>query len=127
VCFAYRQSPPIDLFVYDEHRITDFGASNSNVTLDGRQFYVADVEGHFRPSDALLRDHYRQCVPASMKAAAKPVSSRQFDPDIDLGLGGFNLGVGCWWSGREGKEQVEVELSARLHCAHVSCENDTSA
>lgn len=49
----------IDLFVQDEYRITDFGANNPNDTLDGRQFYVADVEEHFRPSDDLLRDHYR--------------------------------------------------------------------
>ena len=58
----------IDFFVQDEYRITDFGASNPNVTPDGRQFYAADFEGHFRPFDDLLRDHYRQCVLACMKA-----------------------------------------------------------
>jgi len=77
----------------DEYRITDFGASNPNATLDGKQFYIADVEEYFRPSDALLRDHYRQCVLACMKTAAEPASvgSRQFDADIDLGQGGFDL------------------------------------
>lgn len=110
----------IDFFVQDEYRITDFGASNPNATPDGRQFYVADVEECFRPSDDLLRDHYRQCVLACMKAAAGPVHLRQFDPDINLGPGGFNLEEGSWWSGPEGKEQMEVELAARLHRTLVS-------
>jgi len=99
---------------------TDFGASNPNATLDGRQFYIADVEEHFRPSDALLRDHYCQCILACMKAAAEPVGSRQFDADIDLGPGGFNLEEGSWWASPEGKEQMEVELAARLHRTLVS-------
>jgi len=104
----------------DEYRITDFGASNPNATPDGRQFYVADVEEHFRPSDDLLRDHYRQCVLTCMKAAAGPVHLRWFDPDINLGPGGFNLEEGSWWSGPDGKEQMEVELAARLHRTLVS-------
>ncbi|KAK2465774.1 hypothetical protein APHAL10511_002318 [Amanita phalloides] len=104
----------------DEYRITDFGGSNPNITLDGRQFYVADVEEHFRPSHALLRDHYRQCVLACIKAVTGPAHLRRFDPNIDLGRGGFNLEEGGWWSGREGKEQLEVELAARLHRAIVS-------
>ena len=84
-------------------------------TLDGRQFYVADVEEHFRPSDDLLRDHYHQCILACMKAAAGPIHLRRFNPDINLGPGGFNLEEGSWWSGPDGKEQMEVELTARLH------------
>jgi hypothetical protein len=113
----------VDLFIVffqDEYRITDFGASNPNVTPDGRQFYVADVEEHFRPSDDLLRDHYRQCILACMKAAAGPANLRRFDPDINLGPGGFTLEEGSWWSGPEGKEQMEVELAARLHHTLVS-------
>jgi hypothetical protein len=110
----------IDFFVQDDYRITDFGASNPKFTPDGRQFYVADVEEHFRPSDDLLRDHYRQCVLACMKAAAGPANLRRFDPDINLGPGGFNLEDGSWWSGPEGKEQMEVELAARLHRTSIS-------
>ena len=110
----------IDFYVQDEYRMTDFGASNPSATPDGRQFYVADVEEHFRPADDLLRDHYRQCVLAYMKATAGPVHLRRFDPDINLGPGGFNLEEGSWWSGPEGKEQMEVELAARLHHALVS-------
>jgi len=55
-----------------------------------------------------------------MKAAAQPARSRRFDPDIDLGPGGFNLEEGNWWSGPEGKGQMEVELAARLHRTSVS-------
>ena len=110
----------IDFYVQDEYRMTDFGASNPSATPDGRQSYVADVEEHFRPADDLLRDHYRQCVLAYMKATAGPVHLRRFDPDINLGPGGFNLEEGSWWSGSEGKEQMEVELAARLHHTLVS-------
>jgi len=60
------------------------------LSQDGRQFYVADVEEHFRPSDDLMRDHYRQCALACMKAVVGPVHLRRFDPDINLGPGGFN-------------------------------------
>jgi hypothetical protein len=55
-----------------------------------------------------------------MKAAVEPVRLRRFDPDIDLGPGGFNLEEGSWWSGPEGKEQMGVELAARLHRTFVS-------
>ena len=81
---------------------------------DERQFYVADVEEHFRPSDDLLRDHCLQYVLACMKATAGPVDLRWFDPDINLGPGDFNLEEGSWWSGPEAKEETEVELAAHL-------------
>ena len=55
-----------------------------------------------------------------MKAAVGPVSLRRFDPDIDLGPGGFNLEEEGWWSGPEGKAQMEAELAALLHRATIS-------
>lgn len=59
-----------------------------------------------------------------MKAAAMPVTGnlRRFDPEINLGPGGFNLEEGSWWSGPDGKEQMEVELAVRLQRALVSRE-----
>ena len=54
-----------------------------------------------------------------MEATAGPVHLRRFDPDIILGPGGFNLEEGSWWSGSEGKEQMEVELAARLRRTFV--------
>ena len=85
---------------------------------DERQFYVADVEEHFRPSDDLLRDPCRQYVLACMKATAGPVHLRRFDPDINLGPGGF-LPRGRK-SGPKAKEEMDVELAARLHRTLVS-------
>jgi len=52
-----------------------------------------------------------------MKAAAR---LKRFDPDIDLGPGGFYLEEGNRWSGLEGKGRMEVELAARLHSTSVS-------
>ena len=92
----------IYFFVKDEYRITDFGASNPSATPGRATIYVADVEEHFRPADDLLRDYYRRCVLACMKATAGPVHLRPFDPDINLSPGGFNLEEGSWWSGPRG-------------------------
>ncbi|KIM46898.1 hypothetical protein M413DRAFT_265170 [Hebeloma cylindrosporum] len=39
---------------------------------------------------------------------------RRFDPDIDLGQGGFDLSTNGWWSGSEGKRQLKAELAGRL-------------
>ena len=50
-----------------------------------------------------------------MEGTAGRSKPRRFDPDIDLGAGGFNLEKGNWWSSAEGKEQLTVELAARLH------------
>ncbi|KAM6502540.1 hypothetical protein JOM56_002517, partial [Amanita muscaria] len=50
-------------------------------------------------------------------SAGKPTTTdtvRRFDPDIDLGPGGFDLASGSWWSTSEGKKQLEAELRERL-------------
>jgi len=40
--------------------------------------------------------------------------TRNFDPDIDLNAGGFNLEAGRWWASEGGKRQLEAELAHRL-------------
>ncbi|TFK67684.1 hypothetical protein BDN72DRAFT_87213 [Pluteus cervinus] len=77
----------------DGYRITDFGGMDDDSTLDGRIFYVADAPEHYQPSPELLRDHYRQCVLACMKAANSSTELRRFDPapadsTSNKGLGG---------------------------------------
>ncbi|KDQ19435.1 hypothetical protein BOTBODRAFT_170536 [Botryobasidium botryosum FD-172 SS1] len=97
------------------YRITDFQRRDPTDTLDGRIFYMnPDLPDCYRPSPALLRDHFRQCVLANLKAPEPQDGSRRFDPEIDLGPGGFDLAAGGWWSTSEGKEQFEVELRGRL-------------
>jgi hypothetical protein len=82
----------------------------------GRIFYRdPNVHRCYLPSADLLRDHFRQCVLRHVKGARETNSSqRRFDPDIDLGVGGFDLAAGSWWSGVEGKKQLEAELAGRL-------------
>jgi len=85
--------------------------------LDGKTFHInRDVPKYFQPSDALLRDHYTQCVLACMKGGGPPrcKSTRPFEPELDLAPGGFDLSPGNWWASDEGKEQFEVEMAARL-------------
>jgi len=99
----------------DGYHITQFTCSDPQHTTDGLVFYIDQtVAQHFRPSDDLLRDHFLQCVLACMKATVNPRGLRKFDPEIDLGPGGFNLERDSWWASSEGKEQLEVELRGRL-------------
>ena len=87
-----------------------------NRTPHGRIFYRNPNEPQrYLPSADLLRDHFRQCVLRHVKGAGESNDTqRHFDPDIDLCGGGFNLATGSWWSGSEGKKQLEAELAGRL-------------
>jgi hypothetical protein len=69
----------------------------------------------YLPSPDLLRDHFHQCVLCHVKGTGESDDQRSFDPDLDLGAGGFNLESGGWWSGAEGKKQLEAELVGHLH------------
>jgi hypothetical protein len=92
-----------------------------NRTPHGKIFYRDPNQPPiYLPSPDLLRDHFRQCVLRHVKGAGESDDQRSFDPDLDLGAGGFNLESGGWWSGAEGKKQLEAELSGRLH--HTSKE-----
>jgi len=79
------------------------------------------VEQRYLPCVELLRDHFRQCVLRHVKGAGEGSDAeRRFDPDIDLGVGGFDLTTGNWWSSPEGKEQLEAELATRLWAARAA-------
>lgn len=82
----------------------------------GRIFYRPLHEPQrYLPCAELLRDHFSQCVLRRVKGAGESNDTqRRFDPDVDLCAGGFNLASGSWWSGPEGKKQLEAELAGRL-------------
>ena len=82
----------------------------------GKIFYRNPTEQQrYIPSANLLRDHFRQCVLRHVKGGGESDDTkRRFDPDIDLGAGGFNLTTGSWWSSCEGKKQIEAEFAGRL-------------
>ena len=87
-----------------------------NRSPHGRIFYRnPNVPLKYLPSPDLLRDHFRQCVLRHVRGAGESDEpQRRFDPDIDLGQGGFNLSTNSWWSSSEGKKQLEAELAGRL-------------
>lgn len=92
-----------------------------NRTPHGKIFYRDPNQlPIYLPSPDLLRDHFRQCILRHVKGAGESDDQRSFDPDLELGAGGFNLESGGWWSGAEGKKQLEAELTGRLH--HMSKE-----
>jgi hypothetical protein len=74
------------------------------------------VNPRYLPSPDLLRDHFRQCLLRHVIGTGEndELVQRKFDPDVDLRAGGFDLAEGGWWSGPEGKRQLEAELAARL-------------
>lgn len=100
----------------DGFRIYDFVGRDPKRTPHGRTFYRnPETPQCYLPSADLLRDHFRQCVLRRVKGVGEtddPV--RRFDPDVDLGVGGFNLGAGSWWASSAGKSQLEAELAGRL-------------
>jgi len=100
----------------DDYRIYDFVGRDPGRTPHGNIFYRnPSASKRYLPSPDLLRDHFRQCVLQHVKGAGEVGGvERSFDPDIDLSPGGFSLEQGSWWSGGQGKKQLEAELSARL-------------
>lgn len=104
------------MLLQDGFRIYDFIGRDPKRTPHGRTFYRnPGVSQRYLPSADLLRDHFRQCVLRRVKGAGEtddPV--RRFDPDVDLGVGGFNLGADSWWASSAGKRQLEAELAGRL-------------
>jgi hypothetical protein len=100
----------------DNYRIYDYVGRDHNRSPHGKTFYRNPNEHQrYLPSADLLRDHFRQCVLRHVKGAGESNEpQRRFDPDIDLHAGGFNLTTGSWWSGSEGKRQLEAELAGRL-------------
>jgi hypothetical protein len=97
----------------DDYRIYDFVGRDPNRTPHGKIFYLnPNVQQRYLPCAELLRDHFRQCVLRHVKGAGEGNDTeRRFDPDIDLGVGGFDLTTGNWWSSSEGKKQLEAELA----------------
>jgi len=104
------------LLLQDNYRIYDFVGRDPNRSPHGRTFYRnPNVPQMYLPSPDLLRDHFHQCLLRHVKSDGEcHESQRHFDPDIDLGQGGFNLSTGSWWSSSEGKKQLEAELAGRL-------------
>ena len=100
----------------ENYRIYDFVGRDPNRSPHRRTFYRNLNEPQmYLPSADLLRDHFHQCLLRHVKGAGESDEcQRHFDPDIDLRQGGFNLSTNGWWSGSEGKKQLEAELAARL-------------
>jgi len=100
----------------DNYLIYDFVGRDASRSPHGKIFYRNPTEQkRYLPCADLLRDHFRQCVLRHVKGAGEGNDTqRRFDPDIDLGAGGFNLETGSWWSGSEGKKHLEAELAGRL-------------
>ncbi|KAF8956349.1 hypothetical protein BDZ97DRAFT_2079926 [Flammula alnicola] len=111
----------------DNYRICDFVGRHPNRSPHWKIFYRnPNEQQHYLPSADLLRDHFRQCVLRHVKGAGESNEPhRRFDPDIDLQAGSFNLTAGSWWSGLEGKRQLEAELAGRLWGA-VATQNQIS-
>jgi hypothetical protein len=103
----------LTILLQDNYRIYDFVVRDPGHSPHGRIFYRNPNEPHHYLSSAdLLRDHFPQCVFRHVRESQD--TYRRFDPDIDLNAGGFNLTIGSWWSGSEGKRQLEAKLAGRL-------------
>jgi len=97
----------------DDYRITDFHDRDGQSPVDGRIFYInPDIPPHESPSAELLKDHYHQCIMATLRAA-EPGIDRHVDPEIHLSNGGFDLS-NDFWKSHEGQQQLAAEMRDRL-------------
>ena len=73
------------------------------------------TDPNLRPLDELFRDHFLQCV-LVRKGERRPSWDYEeaFDDEVEL--------TEDIWSGKEGKEHLEYELSSRLHDFQVAQE-----
>lgn len=98
------------LLLQDNYRIYDFVGRDPNRKLHG--YRNPDVPQNYLPSADLLRDHFHQCLLRHVKGAGE--SSDEPQRRFDLRQGGFNLSTNSWWSGSEGKKQLEAEIAAQI-------------
>ncbi|KAF8573888.1 hypothetical protein K439DRAFT_1398775, partial [Ramaria rubella] len=99
----------------DEYRITDF---REDQEFNGRQLWINEnADPRHRPSDDLLREHFRQCVFANVKGAGRQ-DDDFFDPEDDFDLSDFTR-----W-GREINEgqptRLELAVRSRLYSRALS-------
>jgi len=93
------------------YRIVDFTEGGR---LDGHMLWInQNVEPRYRPSDALLREHFKQCVLANVKGADQQKEDwMDLEDDHDLGnLSDWGQRIG----GDEGPSRLELELASRLY------------
>ncbi|EDR14597.1 uncharacterized protein LACBIDRAFT_292051 [Laccaria bicolor S238N-H82] len=91
------------------YRIVDFTEGGK---LDGHVLWInQNVEPRYRPSDALLRDHFSQCVLANVKGAGEQ-RDEWVDFEDDHDLSDFSN-----WGRRMGGglSRLELELATRLN------------
>jgi hypothetical protein len=99
------------IFSQNGYRIVDFTEGGR---LDGHMLWInQNVEPRYRPSDALLREHFKQCVLANVKGADQQKEDwMDLEDDHDLGnLSDWGQRIG----GDEGPSRLELELASRLY------------
>lgn len=79
--------------------------------LDGQHMWVnTDVAERYRPSQDILREHFRQCILANVKGAGRQeFDDDPWDPEVDIDLQNTER-----WSHGTGRERLELEMRARL-------------
>ncbi|KDQ14618.1 hypothetical protein BOTBODRAFT_174491 [Botryobasidium botryosum FD-172 SS1] len=95
----------------DTHKVLYFSRSAIRGVPEGTTvlFDHCDSPGA-RPLDTLLREHWRQCILARVKADG----ARAADFDFEFGPGDVDLQDEERWGGGVGQEMLEIELHRRL-------------
>ncbi|EDR14023.1 uncharacterized protein LACBIDRAFT_305376 [Laccaria bicolor S238N-H82] len=93
------------------YRIVDFTEGGK---FDGYVLWInQNVEPKYRPSDDLLREHFKQCVLANVKGAGEQKDDWA-DPEDDHDISDFST-----WEQKTGDDKgpsrLELELAARLY------------
>ncbi|KDQ08307.1 hypothetical protein BOTBODRAFT_179941 [Botryobasidium botryosum FD-172 SS1] len=92
------------------HRIVYFAGCTLRGVPDGKQVSFDHCAPEERPLDTLLREHWRQCVLARVKAAG----AKSEDFEFYFGPGEVDLQNEARWGSGIGREMLEIELHRRL-------------
>jgi len=96
----------------DNYRIVPFTENAARQPMRPTLWINTEAEEKHRPSDAILREHYKQCVLANVKGAGERPEG-WMDPEDEHDLSDYARWGGRMISG--GKSRFELELGSRLY------------
>jgi hypothetical protein len=113
--YVYNSHSGIKAVIYillflkqENYRIYDFTPDGE---FDGGTLWINQaVPPKYRPSDALLREHFRQCILANIRGAGERLD-QMWDPEAEHDL----QDVATWGTRVGGYSRLELEMAHRLN------------
>jgi len=95
------------IFTQDNYKIVGFGSAATYENIAGRHLDQTFLNNPLRPTDQLLRWHFRQAVLVNVKGLGEPYLENDFPPGSDI--------MTEIMDGPKAKERMEYEFFSRLN------------